>query len=46
MRILMFADTGCLNGGGQIKPNKGQSAKEVVQLLEDLYIKDVSITII
>ncbi|CAN6470652.1 unnamed protein product [Victoria cruziana] len=40
---VMACPSGCLNGGGQIKPNKGQSAKEVVQLLEDLYIKDVMV---
>jgi iron only hydrogenase large subunit-like protein len=39
---VMACPSGCLNGGGQIKPAKGQSAKDLIQLLEDVYIQDVS----
>lgn len=38
----VFFFTGCLNGGGQIKPKPGQSAKELIQLLEIVYMDDVS----
>ncbi|XP_027330636.1 protein NAR1 isoform X2 [Abrus precatorius] len=34
---------GCLNGGGQIKPNPGQSPKELSQLLESIYMENVSV---
>ena len=37
-----FSSSGCLNGGGQIKPKNGQSAKDLIQLLETLYMQDVS----
>lgn len=33
---------GCLNGGGQLKPQSGQSAKEFIQLLETAYVENVS----
>lgn len=33
---------GCLNGGGQIKRQPGQSAKEFIQLLETAYVENVS----
>ncbi|XP_060188695.1 protein NAR1-like isoform X2 [Lycium barbarum] len=32
---------GCLNGGGQIKPQPGQSGKELIQLLEMAYVENV-----
>ncbi|KAL5205764.1 hypothetical protein ABZP36_033973 [Zizania latifolia] len=38
-----LVDEGCLNGGGQIKLVKGQSAKDLIQLLEGVYMQDVSI---
>ncbi|BAF13185.1 protein NAR1 [Oryza sativa Japonica Group] len=41
---VMACPSGCLNGGGQIKPAKGQSAKDLIQLLEDVYIQDVSVS--
>ncbi|KAG8044766.1 hypothetical protein GUJ93_ZPchr0604g7110, partial [Zizania palustris] len=37
---VMACPSGCLNGGGQIKPVKGQSAKDLIQLLEGVYIQD------
>lgn len=40
----MFTETGCLNGGGQIKPKPGQSPKELSQLLEIVYMEDVSLS--
>ncbi|KAL5217001.1 hypothetical protein ABZP36_017685 [Zizania latifolia] len=41
---VMACPSGCLNGGGQIKPVKGQSAKDLIQLLEGVYMQDVSIS--
>lgn len=38
----MFIGAGCLNGGGQIKPSSGQSPKELSQLLESVYMENVS----
>jgi len=35
-------ESGCLNGGGQIKPVSGQSPKELSQLLESVYMENVS----
>jgi len=32
--------TGCLNGGGQIKPKTGQSQKELIHSLEATYMND------
>jgi iron only hydrogenase large subunit-like protein len=32
---------GCLNGGGQIKPKRGQSGKELIQNLESIYLQEV-----
>ncbi|KAH7661557.1 Fe-only hydrogenase protein [Dioscorea alata] len=40
---VMACPSGCLNGGGQIKPEAGQSAKDLIQQLEDVYMQDVSI---
>lgn len=40
---VMACPSGCLNGGGQIKPKMGQSAKEVIKLLEDVYMQDVKV---
>lgn len=40
---VMACPSGCLNGGGQIKPKMGQSAKEVIQLLENIYMQDVKV---
>ncbi|RRT57547.1 hypothetical protein B296_00003653 [Ensete ventricosum] len=37
-----FSLSGCLNGGGQIKPRTGQSTKDLIQQLEILYMQDVS----
>ncbi|XP_058081624.1 protein NAR1 isoform X2 [Magnolia sinica] len=38
---VMACPSGCLNGGGQIKPKTGQSAKDVIQTLEDVYMENV-----
>ncbi|XP_020268477.1 protein NAR1 [Asparagus officinalis] len=40
---VMACPSGCLNGGGQIKPKTGQSAKDVLQLLENVYMQDVRV---
>jgi len=39
----MACPSGCLNGGGQIKPKKGQTAKELIQQLEGAYLNEVDI---
>uniref|UniRef100_A0ACD5WDI0 Uncharacterized protein n=2 Tax=Avena sativa TaxID=4498 RepID=A0ACD5WDI0_AVESA len=41
---VMACPSGCLNGGGQIKPVKGQSPKDLIQQLEGVYMQDVSIS--
>ncbi|KAK3227984.1 hypothetical protein Dsin_007846 [Dipteronia sinensis] len=38
---VMACPSGCLNGGGQIKPKPGQSPKELIQLLETIYMDNV-----
>ncbi|KAG6416438.1 hypothetical protein SASPL_123868 [Salvia splendens] len=38
---IMACPSGCLNGGGQIKPNPGQSAKDLIQSLEATYSENV-----
>ncbi|KAL8469197.1 hypothetical protein ACS0TY_032141 [Phlomoides rotata] len=38
---IMACPSGCLNGGGQIKPKPGQSAKDLIQLLETTYSESV-----
>ncbi|BBN09827.1 cytosolic iron-sulfur assembly component 3 [Marchantia polymorpha subsp. ruderalis] len=40
---VMACPAGCLNGGGQIKPKKEQSAKELIQNLESVYLKEVDV---
>lgn len=41
---VMACPSGCLNGGGQIKPRKGQSGKDLIQNLESVYLKEVEIS--
>ncbi|KAK4840727.1 hypothetical protein QYF36_016614 [Acer negundo] len=41
---VMACPSGCLNGGGQIKPKPGQSPKELIQLLETIYMDNVLVT--
>lgn len=43
LRKLPLLLAGCLNGGGQIKLKRGESAKELIQSLEAKYMEDVSI---
>ncbi|CAM8981945.1 unnamed protein product [Rhodiola kirilowii] len=38
---VMACPSGCLNGGGQIKPKHGQSGKELLQSLEAVYTDNV-----
>ncbi|XP_047313244.1 protein NAR1 [Impatiens glandulifera] len=38
---VMACPSGCLNGGGQIKPRAGQSAKDLIQTLETIYMENV-----
>ncbi|XP_073125320.1 protein NAR1 [Henckelia pumila] len=38
---IMACPSGCLNGGGQIKPIAGQSGKDLIQLLETSYSERV-----
>ncbi|KAL6546850.1 Cytosolic Fe-S cluster assembly factor nar1 [Orobanche minor] len=41
---IMACPSGCLNGGGQIKPKPGQSAKDLIQLLETSYSENVLVS--
>ncbi|XP_059624811.1 protein NAR1 [Cornus florida] len=38
---VMACPSGCLNGGGQIKPKSGQSGKDLIQSLENAYMENV-----
>uniref|UniRef100_A0A2P2L5X5 Iron hydrogenase small subunit domain-containing protein n=1 Tax=Rhizophora mucronata TaxID=61149 RepID=A0A2P2L5X5_RHIMU len=38
---VMACPSGCLNGGGQLKPKPGQSPKDLIQLLETSYMDNV-----
>ncbi|KAL9237899.1 hypothetical protein vseg_012394 [Gypsophila vaccaria] len=38
---IMACPSGCLNGGGQIKPKAGQSGKDLIQQLETVYMSNV-----
>jgi len=40
---IMACPSGCLNGGGQIKPRKGQTTKDLIQSLEAAYLQEVTI---
>ncbi|XP_030496336.2 protein NAR1 [Cannabis sativa] len=40
---IMACPSGCLNGGGQIKPKPGQSGKDLIQSLETAYMENVQI---
>ncbi|GAQ90605.1 ferredoxin hydrogenase [Klebsormidium nitens] len=40
---IMACPAGCLNGGGQIKPRKGQTAKDLIQHLEAAYLHEVTV---
>uniref|UniRef100_A0A8C6P4Y8 Nuclear prelamin A recognition factor-like protein n=1 Tax=Nothobranchius furzeri TaxID=105023 RepID=A0A8C6P4Y8_NOTFU len=37
---VMACPSGCLNGGGQVKPSAGQNQKELLQKVEELYRAD------
>lgn len=39
---IMACPGGCLNGGGQIKARKGQTAKDLIQRLETAYLQEVT----
>ncbi|KAJ6741519.1 CYTOSOLIC FE-S CLUSTER ASSEMBLY FACTOR CG17683-RELATED [Salix viminalis] len=41
---IMACPSGCLNGGGQIKPKPQQSPRELLQSLETIYMENVSFT--
>ncbi|CAI9270233.1 unnamed protein product [Lactuca saligna] len=38
---IMACPSGCLNGGGQLKPKSGQSGKDLIQALETTYMQNV-----
>lgn len=40
---VMACPSGCLNGGGQIKPKPGQSPKELIKTLETIYLENVMV---
>ncbi|XP_062013643.1 protein NAR1 isoform X3 [Rosa rugosa] len=41
---IMACPSGCLNGGGQIKPKPGQSAKQLIPLLQAAYAENVLVS--
>lgn len=41
---IMACPSGCLNGGGQLKPKPGQSGKELIQALETTYMENVLVS--
>ncbi|TDH02887.1 hypothetical protein EPR50_G00157080 [Perca flavescens] len=41
---VMACPSGCLNGGGQVKPKPGQSPKELLQKVEELYKAERSLS--
>ncbi|KAL6207241.1 PREDICTED: cytosolic Fe-S cluster assembly factor narfl [Fragaria vesca subsp. vesca] len=41
---IMACPSGCLNGGGQIKPKPGQSAKQLIPLLQAAYADNVLVS--
>jgi len=41
---IMACPSGCLNGGGQIKPEKGQNAKDLLKRVEDAYNEQIPST--
>ncbi|KAJ0808746.1 putative Iron hydrogenase, small subunit, Iron hydrogenase, large subunit [Helianthus annuus] len=41
---IMACPSGCLNGGGQLKPKPGQSGKDLIQALETAYMENVLVT--
>ncbi|KAL6200873.1 hypothetical protein ACLB2K_024588 [Fragaria x ananassa] len=41
---IMACPSGCLNGGGQIKPKPGQSAKQMIPLLQAAYADNVLVS--
>ncbi|XP_056144730.1 cytosolic Fe-S cluster assembly factor narfl [Lampris incognitus] len=41
---VMACPSGCLNGGGQLKPIPNQSSKELLQKVEELYKAEQSLT--
>ncbi|KAH9681261.1 protein NAR1 [Citrus sinensis] len=38
---IMACPSGCMNGGGQVKPKPGQSPKELIKTLETIYLENV-----
>lgn len=38
---VMACPSGCINGGGQVKPSSGQNPKELLQKVEELYKADL-----
>lgn len=40
---VMACPSGCLNGGGQVKPSSGQNPKEFLQKVEELYKAEQSV---
>ena len=42
---IMACPGGCLNGGGQMKPTKGQSAHDLIEQLENMYHSESFLTL-
>ncbi|GAY60938.1 hypothetical protein CUMW_205940 [Citrus unshiu] len=40
---VMACPSGCMNGGGQVKPKPGQSPKELIKTLETIYLENVMV---
>eukprot|EP00898_Chlorokybus_atmophyticus_P003461 jgi/Chlat1/4115/Chrsp26S04125 len=40
---IMACPSGCLNGGGQIKPRKGETGRQLIDRLEKTYLDQVAI---
>ncbi|KAK9213902.1 hypothetical protein WN944_005888 [Citrus x changshan-huyou] len=40
---IMACPSGCMNGGGQVKPKPGQSPKELIKTLETIYLENVMV---
>ncbi|KAJ0001427.1 hypothetical protein NQD34_006447 [Periophthalmus magnuspinnatus] len=40
---VMACPSGCINGGGQVKPSSGQNPKELLQKVDELYKADLPV---
>lgn len=40
--LPLLSSQGCLNGGGQIKPQKNENPKELLKRVEEIYNQQIS----